>query len=84
MAYEVAADGSARYLVGTAFQETTDAVVAVLSETRFGGAKKCIQQAVESLTNVHPNGKAAVRSAFEGLEAIFKIVTGESKSLDAR
>jgi hypothetical protein len=83
MAYEVAADGNVRYLVDTAFQESTDAVVAVLSQPRFAGAKKCVEEAVKSLTSVHPNGKAALQSLFEGLEAIFKIVTGDSKSLDA-
>jgi hypothetical protein len=75
MAYRVDDDGTVHYVVDTAFQETADSVVAVLSKEPFVAAGACITKAVHTMTQATPDGKHAIRDAFEGVETVFKIVT---------
>lgn len=81
MAYEVALDGSVRYVVDTAFQETASAVINVLSAPPFQAAATYVRKAVEELCKLPTDGKDAIGDIHEAVETVFKVVTGSPKAL---
>jgi hypothetical protein len=81
MAYRVDGDGEVHYVVDVAFHETADSVVATLSRGRYAAAGASLNSAVEQITRAHPEGKHAIRDAFEGVETAFKVATDSNTDL---
>ena len=81
MAYSVDDHGGCHYRVDVAFHETAASVVASLSVAPFVAAGAALDNAVKELTRAEPQGKHAIRDAFEGLETLFKVVTGTNHDL---
>jgi len=81
MAFVVDDRGEAHYRVDVAFHETADSVVAALSREPYAAAGACMNKAVEQMTKAQPDGKHAIRDAFEGVETVFKVATKTSKDL---
>ena len=81
VAYAVDNGGDVHYRVDVAFHETADSVVALLSVPPFAAAGASLDSAVKQLTKAQPERKHAIRDAFEGLETLFKVVTGTDHNL---
>jgi hypothetical protein len=81
MAYRVDDDGGVRYVVDVAFHELADSVVATLSRGRYVAAGASLNSAVEQITKSQPDGRHAIRDAFDGVETAFKVAIDSDKGL---
>ena len=81
MAYRVDDDGGVHYVIDVAFHELADSVVATLSRGRYVAAGASLNNAVEQITKARPEGRHAIRDAFDGVETAFKVGTDSNKDL---
>jgi hypothetical protein len=83
MAYSVDDRGEVHYRVDVAFHEIAESVVAIVSGAPFAAAGASLDSAVKLLTQADPQGKHAIRDAFEAVESIFKLVAETNHDLSA-
>jgi hypothetical protein len=79
LSFRVDTSGGVHYFVDEEFERSKTSVLAGLGSPRYAGARQSLQDAFEELTSVHPDTLNAVRSAFDGVENIFKIMTKEAR-----
>lgn len=71
--------GGVHYLVDEEFQRSRSSLISGLNVPKYFSAQQSLENAFEELTAVHPDTLSAVRSAFDGVENIFKMMTQEAR-----
>lgn len=72
--YSIDDEGGVHYLVDETFEQSKRATIRGLAAQRYGAVRYEFEAAYKALDIMPPDTKAAVRSTFESLETLFKLL----------
>lgn len=83
LAFFMNESGGIRRVVDEQFEQVRRGALAALDGCRYSNARDCFEEAHRHLAGVRPHYKASVRSMFECVEALVRLLIG-GKKLDSR
>jgi hypothetical protein len=82
MGYKLDAAGGVHYSVDEEYEHNLVSVLRCLESTKYAGVRAAFEDAHRYLDSVPRDTKAAVRSAFESLEILAKLIVPRTKNLN--
>lgn len=82
--YTIDDSGGMHYLVDAEFDRVAESTIAAVGGQRYAGARAAFGQSAQFLDQATPDTKSSVRSAFEAVEILARLIVPEAQNLNKK